>query len=46
MLDAGKAFGTHRAFGQGIRIAFDVDDDAVFDGDFDAAAAVAAFTGG
>ncbi len=42
MLDARKALGAHRAAGQGVGVALDMDDDPVFLGDFDAAAAVAA----
>jgi hypothetical protein len=45
MLDGGQTLGAHGAPGEGIRVAFDMDDNAVLHCHLDAAAAVAAFTG-
>ena len=42
VLDAREALGAHRAAGEGVGVALDVDDDPVFHGDLHAAAAVAA----
>jgi hypothetical protein len=46
VLDAREALGAHGAVGEGVRVALDVDDDPVFLGDLDPAAAVAALAGG
>jgi hypothetical protein len=46
MLYTGQTLGTHRTFGQRIRVAFDMDNNAILHCYFNPASAMAAFAGG